>query len=109
VHNMHERASWLLCLVALVDEPERQSDYQGVVVDGECRVAECFAYLFRVPELLMPGPPSGDGGEAFALAQGVREVHIAQADYPYRGRLDHRDPVARRIGHCLAQPGPGQR
>ena len=76
---------------------------------ADARVAERLAHLLGVPEPLVSGPPFGDRGKVLALAHGVSQVYIAEADDPHGGRLDHRDQVALRVGHRLAPPRPGQR
>jgi hypothetical protein len=39
----------------------------------------------------------------------MRQIHVSKPDHPRCGRLDHRNPVTRRINNGLAQPGLWQR
>src|ERR1700730_19023675 len=59
--SMSGRLGWL-CLLALLDQPERLGHHQGVVLDREFRVTQGFAHFLRLPELLVPSPPFSDRG-----------------------------------------------
>ena len=65
-----------------LDQAELLGDDLGVVGDRERGVAELGPELSGVPEGLVGGPPLGHGGEALALADGVRQVDVGQPDAP---------------------------
>jgi hypothetical protein len=93
----------------LVQEPERLSNHEGVVIDGKVRIIERGAHLSRVPEPLMPGPPFSDRAVALPLAHRMSQVNIAETDHPYCRRLDHRHSVPGGIDHGFPQARLGQR
>jgi hypothetical protein len=57
-------------------EPECLRYDKGVVVDRESGITKLLAHLGRMPELLMAGPPFGDGSVSLAFALRVAQVHI---------------------------------
>jgi hypothetical protein len=57
----------------------------------------------------VPGSPVGDAGVAFALAERVRQVNVADPDYPDRDDLDQGHRLARGVDHHLTVARARQR